>query len=109
MLFGTLKEPGVDALRLVTEMSYPILLIGGMFPAALSVAVLGFQARAAGLFAQWVFVLSCVVAVGLLASVFFFPIILLLIWVLVVAVLLLRGGTDSAPTAASAEPVASSA
>ncbi|HEY6379557.1 MAG TPA: hypothetical protein VI316_10305 [Candidatus Dormibacteraeota bacterium] len=106
MLFGTLKEPGVDVLRVVVDISYPFLLIGGMFPAALSVVVLASQARSAGLFAKWVLVLSWVVAVGLLASVFFIPMILLLIWVLVVTVLLLRAGsapaTSTAPAALSA-------
>ena len=104
MVFGSLKEPGVDVLRLSLEMSYPILLIGGMYPAALGIAVLAFQAHPAGVFAKWVLILSDVVAVGLLASVLFFPLILLLVWVLVVAVLLLR--SDSRPAAAVASSAA---
>ena len=96
MIFGSLKEPGADALKVVEEMTFPILLIGGIYPAALSVAVLGFQARAAGLFPKWLLILSYVAAALLLASVFFFPMILLVIWVIVVAVLLLRSGPSPA-------------
>jgi hypothetical protein len=100
MIFGSLKEPGVDALKVVEEMAFPILLIGGVYPAALSVAVLGFQARAAGLFPKWLLILSYVAGVVLLGSVVFFPMILLVIWVIVVAIFLLRSGP--APAAASA-------
>src|SRR5258708_32875256 len=49
MIFGTVPEPGADTLRLANDMSYPILLVAGMFAASLTVGTLSVQARAAGL------------------------------------------------------------
>jgi hypothetical protein len=61
-----------------------------MLAAALSVAAISLQARAANLFSHRMTVFGCVVAVILLASIAFVPIVALLAWLVVVAITLLR-------------------
>lgn len=56
----------------------------------MSIACLGVQARAAGVFGKRLLTFSLVVAVVLLGSLAFVPIVALLIWLIVVSIVLLR-------------------
>jgi MFS family permease len=103
MIFGSTPEPGPDTLRLVFSIMYPFIMVAGMMAATVSVATLSIQAYGAGLLGRTLLVLSLIVAVGLLGSVFFFPMALLPIWALVMTVVLVRRGTASPD--AIAEPV----
>jgi hypothetical protein len=103
MIFGSMPEPGADTLRLVFNMMFPFVAVAGMIAASVSVATLSIQAYGAGLLGRTLLVLSLIVAVGLLGSVFFIPMALLPIWALVMTVVLVRRGTASPD--AIAEPV----
>jgi hypothetical protein len=93
MLFGSLREPGADVLRLSGDLFFPFVAVAGMYAASLSVATLTIQGFSAGVFGKKLRVLGLVVAVGLLASFVFFPMVLLLIWAIVVTIVLMRRGT----------------
>ncbi len=93
MIFGSLREPGADVLRLVGDLSFPFIAVAGMFAASLSLAALTVQGFAAGFFGRKLLIFGLVIAVGLLGSVFFFPMLLLVIWVIVITIVLMRGGT----------------
>jgi hypothetical protein len=95
MVFGSTPEPGADTLRLVFNIMFPFIAVAGMIAASVSVATLSIQAYGARLFGRTLLVLSLVVAVGLLGSVFFIPMALLPIWALVMSVVLVRRGTAS--------------
>jgi hypothetical protein len=103
MIFGNMPEPGADTLRLVFNITFPFVAVAGMMAASVSVATLSIQAYGAGILGRTLLVLSLIVAVGLIGSVFFFPMALLPIWALVMTVVLVRRGT-AAPDAI-AEPV----
>ena len=100
MIFGNMAEPGPDTLRLAQNMGFPLIMVAGMFAASLSVAALSVQAYSAGILGRRLLILGEVVAVGLLASVFFFPMVLLLVWTAVMATVLLRRGADADEAAA---------
>jgi hypothetical protein len=89
-LIGGGPLPGADVLRLANDMGYGMVALAGMTAAALSIAGLTFQGRAAGLFGGRLLVLGLVVAVLLLGSLAFFPILALFVWLIVVSVVLLR-------------------
>jgi hypothetical protein len=103
MIFGSMPEPGADTLRLVFATMFPIIAVAGMIAASLSVATLSIQAYGAGVLGRTLLTLSLIVAVGLLASVFFIPMALLPIWAVIMSVVLVRRGTASPD--AIAEPV----
>lgn len=90
-LIGSAPLPSADVLRLGNDVGFAMVSVGGMLAAALSIACLSAQARAAGLFGAGLARFSLIVAVVLLASVAFVPILALFIWSIVVAAGLLRG------------------
>ena len=100
MLFGNLAEPGPDTLRLANDMGFPFIAVAAMFAASLSVAALSVQAYSAGILGRRLLILGEVLAVGLLASVFFFPMVLLLVWTAVMTTVLMRRGADADEAAA---------
>ena len=100
MIFGNMAEPGPDTLRLAQSIGFPLIIVAGMFAASLSVAALSVQAYSAGILGRRLLILGEVLAVGLLASVFFFPMVLLLVWTAVMTTVLLRRGADADEAAA---------
>jgi len=78
--------------------------LGGMWAAALAVAVLSVQGRAAGLFSSRLSIFGGIVAVLLLLSLLFVPIIALLIWAVVVSVSWLRRRDELEPTVENVAP-----
>jgi hypothetical protein len=96
IIFGSQAEPGPDTLRLAADLGFPIILVAGMSAAALSIAALSIQAYSARVFGPRLLTLGEVVGVGLLASVFFFPMVLLPIWVVAMTIVLLRGESGEA-------------
>jgi hypothetical protein len=86
-------------------MGFAMVSIPGMLAAALSIACVSLQSRAAGLFGTGMLRFSLVVAVLLLASVAFLPIVALLIWLIVVTVVLMRSPRTRGP--ANTEPLGS--
>jgi hypothetical protein len=92
--------PGADVLRLGNDAGFAMVGVAGMLAAALSIACVSVQARAAGIFGARVTRFSLVVAVILLASVAFVPILALPIWLLAVTVTLNR----SAPPRSAVRP-----
>lgn len=105
MLFGSMPEPGADTLRLGLNLSFPFIAVAGMFAASLSIAGLSIQAYSAGIVGRRLLIPGLVVAVGLLASVFFFPMVLLLVWAAVMTAVLMRQGAG-APDSVEVRPSA---
>jgi hypothetical protein len=100
--------PGADILRLGNDVGFAMVGVAGMLAAALSIAALSVQARAAGIFGARLARFSVAVAVVLLASVTFVPIVALLVWLVAVTVTVTRrapAGGAVRQTAAN-EPVA---
>ena len=89
-LLGSTPIPGADILRLGNAAGFAMVGVAGMLAAALSIACLSVQARAAGIFGARLARFSLAVAVVLLASVVFLPILALLIWLVAVTVTLTR-------------------
>ena len=73
-----------------------------MLATSLSIGVLSAQAHAAGLFGRAMLIFGLVVAVLLLAAVFFFPMAALPIWVIVAVVVLMRRSSAISPATAPA-------
>jgi hypothetical protein len=82
--------PGADVLRLGNDAGFAMVGVAGMLAAALSIACLSAQARAAGIFGARLARFSLAVAVVLLASVAFVPIVALPLWLIAVTVTLNR-------------------
>ena len=82
--------PDAAILRLGNDLGFALVALAGMPAAALSIACLSFQARAAGVMTTRMMRFSLVVSVVLLGSLAFIPIIALVIWLLVVAIPLIR-------------------
>ena len=100
IIFGSMPEPGVDTLRFAQALGFPIIMVAGMSAAALSIAAVSIQAYSAGVFGRKLLTLGEVVAVGLLASMFFLPMVLLPIWTAVIVAVLLRRGSEADEAAA---------
>ncbi|HEY2771645.1 MAG TPA: hypothetical protein VGI87_13810 [Solirubrobacteraceae bacterium] len=100
--------PRADILRLGNDVGFAMVGVAGMLAAALSIACLSVQARAAGIFSPRLARFSVAVAVVLLASVAFVPILALVIWLVAVTVTLTRAApAKSAVTSNTAnEPAA---
>lgn len=102
---GYLPLPSADILRFTAD-SFFAFVAGGMFAFALAIAVLGLQARSAGLFGRRFATTSIVVAIFTLFSFGYYPMIVPLLWILVVSIMLLRRDSNAAksPTAVSSMP-----
>jgi hypothetical protein len=96
--------PGADVLRLTNDAGFAMVGVAGMLAAALSVATVSTQARAAGLFGTSLWRFSLAVAVVLLASIAFAPILALVVWLLIVTLALKRIGARGEPTPALSNP-----
>lgn len=84
--------PAPDVARALEQAGIGIVLAAGGWSAALLVAVASFSARQVGQLPVWLTTAGIVVAVLLLASVFFIPLVLLPLWALVTGIVLLREG-----------------
>ena len=94
--------PSAEILRLGNDVGFAMVGVAGMLAAALSIASLSVQARAAGIFGARLARFSLAVAVVLLASVAFLPIAALPIWLVAVTVTLTR----RAPAKSAVRPAA---
>lgn len=90
-LSGAYPLPGADVLRLTNDVGFGLVAVGGMWAAALAVAVLSTQGKTAGVFGPRMATFGWVVAVLLIFGLLFVPIIALVIWAVVVGVSCLRG------------------
>jgi hypothetical protein len=89
-LMGKYPLPRADVLRLSNDLGFALVSVGGMTAAALAIACLSVQGRAAGVFGRRTAVFGIVVAVVLLAAIAFIPVVAALIWTAIVAVQWLR-------------------
>ena len=83
-------SPDANLLRLCNDIGFTMVGLGGMLAAALSVAVISAQARAANVFGRRMTTFGYAVAVILLAALAFVPIVALLAWAVAAAIALLR-------------------
>lgn len=96
--FGDVKNINPELERILPDLGYPILLIGGMFAAIAMIDATSILIVRTGFVPKWIGWFGFATAIGLLFAFFFVPMILLVLWVLFLSVALLR----SAPTAARA-------
>jgi len=99
-LTASYQLQGADVLRLTNDVRFGLVAIGGMWSAALAVALLSAQGRAAGVFGTRMAAFGWVVAVLLVFSLLFVSIIALLIWAVVVGVSSFRGRDSADPAVA---------
>lgn len=85
---GTDVPRDADIMR--QTLGYGTVLVAGGITAAAFIAATTALARAAGVFAQWLVVVSYIAAVLLLVAGLFLPMAALPIWVLIVSIVLLR-------------------
>jgi hypothetical protein len=87
-----------EFVRVLPQMGYGIVLVGGGFAALVLVLTTSIISLQTGVLPQWLAWLGVAVAVILLFAVIFLPMIALLIWVLAVAIVLLgrREGASAA-------------
>ena len=88
--FGDVKNINPELMRILPDLQYPLLLIGGMFGAIAMIDAASVLIVRTGTLPRWIGWFGFVAAVGLLFAGFFLPIILLLLWVLFVSIALLR-------------------
>lgn len=96
--------PSADVLRLANAVGFGLVALGGMWAAGLAVAVLCYQARAAGVLGSRLAVFGQVAAAMLVLSLLFLPIIPLLVWAAVVGVTWLRTRETSKSSHSVAAP-----
>jgi hypothetical protein len=89
-LSGSGHTPDASLLRFCNDVGFVMVGLPGMLAAAVSVACLSVQAKAAGVFGQKMMIAGLVVAVVLLAGIAFVPILALLVWLVVASVILIR-------------------
>jgi len=85
-----------DAARVVPQLGYPVLLIGGMLAAIAMIGASSVLTIRTGVLPRWIGWYGFVTAVLLLAAVFFFPVILFVVWVVFVSIAMLRGAERTA-------------
>jgi hypothetical protein len=90
-LIGKYPIPSADILRLSNDLGFALVAVGGMLAAALGIACLSVQGRAAGVLGRKTSLFGIVVSVALLAGVAFVPIVTLLVWAPTVAIQWIRG------------------
>jgi len=90
MIFGSMPEPSPDVLRVLNQTAGPLILVAGMIPLALAIAILAVQARRAGTFGRAMVIFSMVMAVITLFAFIWFTALAPLIWILTVSILLIR-------------------
>jgi len=88
--FGDEKFVGIEAARLLPQLGYPLLLIGGIFGAIAMIDAASILIVRTGVLPRWVGLYGFAAAVILLFSVFFLPMLALLIWVLCVSATMWR-------------------
>lgn len=88
-----------DFVRVLPQMGYAILLLGGGFTAIVLVLTTSVVSLQTGVFPQWLAWLGILAAIVLLFAIIFLPMIALLVWVLAVAVVMLMR-TEEPATAA---------
>ena len=88
--FGDVDNINPELMRVLPDLGFPMLLIGGMFSAIAMIDAASVLIVRTGVLPKWIGWFGFVAAVGLLFAGFFLPVILLLLWVLFVSVALLR-------------------
>jgi hypothetical protein len=88
--FGDVKNISPELMRVMPDLGFPILLVGGMFSAIAMIDAASVLIVRTGILPKWIGWFGFVAAIGLLFAAFFIPIVLLLLWVLFVSVALLR-------------------
>jgi hypothetical protein len=90
--FGDVDNISPELMRVLPDLGFPILLVGGMFSAIAMIDASSVLIVRTGVLPKWIGWFGFVAAVGLLFAGFFIPIVLLLLWVLFVSVALFRSG-----------------
>jgi hypothetical protein len=104
--FGDVKNINPELMRVLPDLGYPLLLLGGMFAAIAMIDAASVLIVRTAVLPKWIGWYGFVAAVGLLFSAFFIPVILFVLWVLFVSIALLRrsGVEFTEPRPASLSP-----
>jgi hypothetical protein len=97
--FGSATEPAPDFVRMLPQMGFGILLIGGGFAAIVMLISASLVILQTGVLPQWLAWLGFVAAFALLFAAVFLPMIALPIWVLAVSIVMLMQREETAPVA----------
>jgi len=89
-----------DFVRVLPQMGYAMLLLGGGFTAIVLVLTTSVISLQTGVFPQWLAWLGVLAAIILLFAIIFLPMIALLIWVLAMSVVLLMRTEETATAVA---------
>jgi len=89
-----------DFVRVLPQMGYGMLLLGGGFTAIVLVLTTSVISLQTSVFPQWLAWLGVVAAIVLLFAVIFLPMVALLVWVLAVSIVLLMRRDETATVAA---------
>jgi hypothetical protein len=89
--FGDVNHISPELERVLPDLGFALLLIGGAFAAIAMVDAASVLIIRTGVLPKWIGWFGFVAAVGLLFAGYFIPMVLLLLWILFVSVALLRG------------------
>jgi len=98
--FRDAPEIDPDFVRVLPQMGYSMLLLGGGFTAIVLVLTTSVISLQTGVFPQWLAWLGVLAAIVLLFAIIFLPMVALLIWVLAASVVLLMRTEETATAAA---------
>ena len=88
--FGDVDNINPELMRVLPDLGFPLLLIGGAFAAIAMIDAASVLIVRTGAVRKWIGWFGFVAAIGLLFAGFFIPIVLMLLWILFVSVALLR-------------------
>jgi hypothetical protein len=88
--FGDVDNINPEIQRVIPDLGFPLLLIGGAFSAIAMIDAASVLIVKTGVLPKWIGWFGFVAAVGLLFAGFFLPMVLLLLWVLFASVAMLR-------------------
>lgn len=98
-IIGHYPLPSADLLRMSNDLGFALAGVAGSWVAAVAVATLSVQGRAAGVFGTRMRTFGVITAVVLILAPLFFPIVVLLAWVLTVAITWIRRSGEHASIA----------
>lgn len=95
MLLGGEEQFSAEVLRMLPQLGYGLLLLGGGFGAIAVVLSTSLALRQSGAVSGWVSVYGMITAVLLLASVTFVPMVFFPIWTITISIVLMRKTSET--------------
>ena len=109
MTFGGEEQFSADVLRMLPQLGYGLMLVGGGFSAIAVVLATSIAVRKSSAAPAWLSIYGMVTAVLLLAAVTYVPMVFFPIWVITISIVLLRRTSRSSETVREVPGVAAQA